>query len=38
LLKDEYQPNEVTKFSDADLPQPKSQAEALPNSVGLPAA
>ena len=38
LLKDEYQPNEVTKFSDADLPQPKSQAEALPNSVGFPAA
>ena len=38
LLKDEYQPIEVTKFSDADLPQPKSQAEALPNSVGLPAA
>ena len=37
LLKDEYQPNEVTKFSDADLPQPKSQAEALPYSVGLPA-
>ena len=38
LLKDEYQPNEVTKFLDEDLPKPKSQAEALPNSVGLPAA
>ena len=37
LLKDEYQPNEVTKFLDADLPKPKSQTEALPNSVGLPA-
>ena len=38
LLKDEYQPNEVTKFLDEDLPKPKPQAEALPNSVGLPAA
>ncbi len=38
LLRDEYQPHENTKYLDSDLPKPKEQQEALPNSKGLPAA
>jgi NADH-quinone oxidoreductase subunit I len=37
LLRDAYTPNEKTKYTDADLPQPESQRDALPNSIGIPS-
>jgi len=37
LLRDNYEASEKTKFTDADIPTPQSQAEALPNSTGIPA-
>jgi hypothetical protein len=39
LLKDSYDPksHSNTKYEDKDLPSPKDQTEALPNSLGVPA-
>ena len=38
LLRDSYDPksHSNTKYEDNDLPSPKDQTEALPNSLGVP--
>ncbi len=36
LLKDSYRPNEKTKYTD--IPLPRSEDDALPNSKGIPAS
>lgn len=38
LLRDAYEANEKTKYTDEDIPAPQTQQEALPNSHGIPAA
>jgi len=35
LLKDTYRPNKQTKYMD--IPLPKTEEEALPNSRGIPS-
>ena len=37
LLRDDYEVSENTKYRDEDIPLPKTQDEALPNSKGIPS-